>query len=96
VYHGFLYSKGIYISIDFSGALGSAAMGISPTGDIVGENHDWTAHGALLSHGQFISLDAPNSTATVNFAINPDGDIVGAYLDDNYVWHGFLLTIRKH
>ena len=42
--HGFLLSVGVYTSIDPPGAMGSLALGINDTGDIVGTYRDTSGH----------------------------------------------------
>ena len=43
----------------------------------------------------FITIDFPGATQTLALGINPRGDIVGAYLNDDGVTHGFLLSGRE-
>jgi uncharacterized membrane protein len=46
--HGFLLSGGVYTSIDFPGALATAAAGVNSSGDVAGLYHDATTwHGFL-------------------------------------------------
>src|SRR5205807_685716 len=78
--HGFLLSKGKFTSIDFPGALFTAAdgIGVNPRGDIVGDYVDSSGngHGFLLSKGKFTSIDFPGALGTAAFGINPQGEIV--------------------
>jgi len=99
--HGFLLRKGKFTTIDAPGASfpppptsgGTAATGINPQGDIVGDYTDSSdnIHGFLLRKGSFTTIDAPGSNFTSPSAINPRGDIVGFFVDDSGI-HGFLLS----
>jgi hypothetical protein len=78
--------------------MSTAATGIGPQGDIVGDYSltsvvDCCAvgtHGYLLSGGHFTSIDVPGSTFGYASQISPRGEIVGAY--SNGVPLGFLLS----
>jgi probable HAF family extracellular repeat protein len=88
---GFLYSGGVYTSLNVTGATGTQAYGINNSGNIVGSYSDGNGtHGFLYSGGTYLTLNdplAPNATAA--YGINASGQIVGAYSDANGV-HGFL------
>src|SRR5262245_55132972 len=75
--HGFLLRKGVFTTIDVSGAGATwAARGINARGDIVGnfDDSDFTArHGYLLSNGEFTQIDYPGSSQTVVERINNAG-----------------------
>ena len=80
-------------SIDYPGAVFTAAFGINPAGDIVGgysiDGSD--EHGFLLRHGAFSSYDYPGATWTEFEALTPQGDILGEYGLADYTVHGFIL-----
>src|SRR5437867_8361390 len=74
--HGFLYSRGIFTTVDVPGAVVTQAFGINNSGQIVGNFSDTTgAHGFLYSRGIFTTVDVPgagtpNGAATRAFGIN--------------------------
>jgi probable HAF family extracellular repeat protein len=95
-----------YTTIDFPGAIDSAAGGINKSGQIVGgyELPDGSRHGFLYSGGVFTTIDDPNrapgsgpGTGSENHGINTSGQIVGPYnlnsIEGNHAFegvHGFL------
>jgi probable HAF family extracellular repeat protein len=93
--HGFLYSGGIYTTLDDPDPLATAtfAQGINNAGQIVGYYRDsnGNAHGFLDSNGTFTTLDDPDPLATSTFAqgIDDAGQIVGYYTEANGSRHGF-------
>lgn len=83
---------GHFATIDYPGAVYTAAYGINPAGDIVGAFGDSSGdHGFLLRAGSFTSFDYPGSVWTEAWGINPQGDIVGQYGLTDKTIHGFLL-----
>jgi hypothetical protein len=99
--HGFLKSRGQYVSVDFPGAALTEAFGISPNGDVVG---DYAAtltgsgphHGFVLSRdGTFTTIDYPGSTTTTARGMNSRGDIVGSFALSDNVSHNFAMTANQ-
>jgi probable HAF family extracellular repeat protein len=100
--HGFLFSGGSYSPIDFPGATGTQAFGISLGGHIVGgyfKPHE--GHGFLLDRGRYKSVDFPDASfsteahginTSVESPVRP-GEIIGQYLQGGSggISHGFLL-----
>jgi probable HAF family extracellular repeat protein len=88
---GFLYSGGVYTTLNVTGATGTQAYGINNSGNIVGSYSDGNGtHGFLYSGGTYQALNDPVATSGTNaFGINASGQIVGGYIDANGV-HGFL------
>jgi probable HAF family extracellular repeat protein len=96
-FHGFLYHKGRFTTIDFPGAVGSSPTGINDRGEIVGAHADPASggvHGFLLKRGRFTSFDAPGVPITLPMDINNRGQIVGVTLLDVDLTggRGFLLA----
>jgi len=91
---GFLYSNGIYTTInDPLGTTATIADAINNQGQIVGIYADSnnTPHGFLLSGGVYTTIDDPlGVNGTIVKGINDSGEIVGGYLDSNDDLHGFL------
>ena len=100
--HGFLLSKGTFITIDAPtpGNSEHFASGINPQDDIVGYQDYPTApfvlHGFLLGKSTFTAIDVPAASSTLPRAISPSGDIVGSYCVTTPVFacHGFLYSNR--
>jgi probable HAF family extracellular repeat protein len=90
----FLYSNGIFSTIQVSGAQLSPS-GINNTGQIVGSLHDniGTAnHGFLDNNGTITSFDVGDRTTGAN-SINDLGQIAGGYTSFSTFQHGFVGTI---
>jgi uncharacterized membrane protein len=90
VQHGFLLSKGEFTVIDFPGARGTIARGISPDGEIVGtyslpgDSSVLGSRGFLLTkEGEFGNVHYPGHTWEVAQRILPDGTILGCYHDQD-------------
>jgi uncharacterized membrane protein len=89
--HGFLRHSGVFSTIDFPGASGTAARGINNSGVIVGAYDN--SHGFVLNKGVFTTVDAPTNASpdTILNGISNLGIIVGQVFsyDD---WRGFWKT----
>ena len=76
----FLYTNGIFITIDAPGHR-IQATGINDQGQIVGVYDQ--GHGFLYSNGMFMVFDFPGSQQTFATGINDSGQIVGFYVLGN-------------
>jgi probable HAF family extracellular repeat protein len=85
-----------FTPIDVPGASFTQALGINPSGQIVGHYSDSTGtlHGFLYDGGVFTPIDVPGAFFTEAHGINPRGQVVGVY-DDSTGGHGFLATPKK-
>jgi hypothetical protein len=94
--HGFLRAPdGAVTTFDAPGLnAGTFPTGITPSGAIVGYDilADFSAvHGFLRApSGAFTIFDPPGSILTFPRAISATGEITGAYLDENFLGHGFV------
>jgi probable HAF family extracellular repeat protein len=92
---GFLFSGGIFFSLDVPGPYVTNALGINNAGQVVGESFDALAnltHGFLYSGGTYSSIDYPSihQEDTIAWDINDSGTIVGDYgLSQR---HGFVYS----
>jgi len=74
------------------------ALGINDIGQVVGNFVDVNGdnvhrHGFLQnSKGDFTTFDVPGSDFTIAQGINNTGQIVGFYADDDFSFHGFVLS----
>src|SRR5437763_5619440 len=84
---------GRFTTIDYPGAVFTQALGINPSGDIVGSYVDSgnVEHGFLLRNGAFTSFDYPTAVWTEGWSILPSGDIGGQYGLPDKTTHGFRL-----
>ena len=82
-YHGFLWAKGRFTTLDVPGALGSIALGINDRDQIVGASFDdlsgqpGTVHAFLLDRGRYRGFDAPGKLIPFPLDINDRGQIAG-------------------
>jgi len=99
--HGFVYSAGVYTTIDVPGATFTACFAINNAGTIVGNYRDSLgAHGFVLRDGSFATIDVPgagtaNGAATRAYGINAAGQIVGDFdvaVGTGAATHGYLLS----
>jgi|SRR5579872_512108 len=100
--HGYTYDSGtgVTTTIDFPGAMATAAYGINGSGEVVGGYCTTSnvcpndlflvaTHGFLDNNGVFTQLDFPGAEGTTAFAINKAGVIVGEY-ETRLLNHSFL------
>ena len=97
--HGFLYSGGIFATIDDPGAssstFGTTVSAINDSGQIVGSFYDAAGnqHGFLLSGGIFTTFDDPEGVqGTAMSVINNSGQMAGYFTSADGNQHGFLLS----
>src|SRR5205823_307133 len=90
--HGFLYSGGIYTTLDVPMAVTTAAWGINNAGQIVGAYVTGPVdHSFLYSGGTYTIIDHPVGTNDA-FGINNAGQIVGIYGGVSYLYNGGIYT----
>jgi probable HAF family extracellular repeat protein len=98
---GFLYSNGIWTTLDDPSASGGTVpIGINASGQIVGDYIDYIGssgtqqHGFLYSNGTWTTLGDPSASGegTVARDINDSGQIVRTYYGSGNVAHGFLYS----
>lgn len=90
--HGFLYSRGVYTTLNEPNTIGGTyAQGIDG-GKIVGSywGSDSAYHGFIYSNGGYTTLDNPNAYSSTFASGIFDGNIVGWYYDRSGIPHGFL------
>jgi uncharacterized membrane protein len=78
-FKGFLYSNGVFTTIDPAPSLYSGAQGINDLEEIVGSFIDSSnkTHGFIYKAGTFTTFDAPGSLGTQLFGVNHAGKVVG-------------------
>ena len=78
---GFLYSGGVYTTLNVPGATGTYLFGINDAGQIVGGIADGSqfGHSFIYSGGVFTELNVPGAVGTAVNGINNAGQIVGEY-----------------
>src|SRR5689334_8690435 len=96
--HGFLLSRGQFISIDFPGAAFTEVWGISTHGDILGDYSGTLTgsgphHGFVLSRdGVFTTIDFPGAVSSYAVGMNSQGDILGSHNFSDNVNHNFVMS----
>lgn len=86
-------SRGEFSTIDFPGAVLTAALGNNERGQVVGvyEDSAGDSHGFVWSKKTgFTTIDVPGAVFTEAIGINARGDIVGDYVDSAGVLHGYV------
>jgi uncharacterized membrane protein len=99
-FHGFLFTGGNFISLDYPGAIGelggSTPTGINASGQVCGVFSDADgSHGYVWDSGQFARIDAPAGVlgTTSVFGINNVGQLVGKYRNPTLAHRvGFIAT----
>ena len=89
--HGFMLSKGSFVTIDIPGAVQILLNRNNDAGTIVDDYQDGTSgvtHGFVRRHGQVSIVDGPGSSFTRLRGINERGTIVGWFADSNGNLHG--------
>jgi probable HAF family extracellular repeat protein len=98
--HGFVYTGGLFKTLDFPGAdypggAATAARDINDSGMIVGTYGSATGnHGFSFDGTAYLSMDAPGADYTDTLGINNHGEIVGQYAGAGppYPYFWFLYT----
>jgi probable HAF family extracellular repeat protein len=91
--HGFIWSNGVFQTIDLPHLVQTFPRGINNLKQVVGDYTDSTGqnHGFIrYPDGSFSHIDFPGAQATFPSDINDDGQIVGGYRDAQGLFHGFL------
>jgi uncharacterized membrane protein len=99
-YHGFLWQRGRFTTVDLPGAAATSATAINDRGQIVGLRvDDLTAQppvvrGFLLANGRSTTIDPFGEPITLAFGLNNRGQVVGFTSTDPAVagFRGFLLA----
>jgi len=93
-YRGFFYNGTTYTTLNYPGAVGSQAIGINNSDQIVGYYFNGKPHGFLYTGGGYTTVDhpLPGSLGTVAQGINDSGHIAGIYFDASDKDHGFVKT----
>jgi probable HAF family extracellular repeat protein len=96
---GFLRDARGYRALDFPGATGTAAFGVSVTRIVGGySDPDTLIHGFVLRNGVYTSIDVPGAVGTRAVGVNVQGDVVGGWSTDpgcpDCFTHAFLRTRR--
>ena len=88
VTHGFLYSGGVFTTVDAPGSVsGTILTGINNSGEITGDYGDNLGNtiGFTYVGGTFSPLNYPGTTSTEPGSINDGGQVVGTYTPSNNV-----------
>jgi hypothetical protein len=99
VWHGYLYSKETYSTIDapFADAVATITTDVNEKGDIGGNFNDvnFKYYGFLKVGSEFTRFDYPGAVSTGFEGINNAGQMVGWYYDADWVIHGLLVERKK-
>lgn len=95
-FHGFLWQRGRFSTLDLPGATGTSAAAINDRGQIVGTyiDADGLPHGFLRDGTGFTTIDNPGAALTIAYGINNRGQVVGLSYSDpaDLPDRGFLLA----
>ena len=92
-FHGFLLTRGRFVTIDVPGASSTNAQSINNSGEIVGISRGAAERGFFLSRGRFVAIEIPGALSTQATGINDRGQVVGTF-EDSHGQHGFLIDAR--
>ncbi len=85
-----------FTSLDFPGGTLTTARGINNHGVVVGAYRtDPPKHALLIKHGKYFPLAPTTLLSTTNseaYKTNDRGDVVGAFISEDGLTHGFLLS----
>ncbi|MGC2476899.1 MAG: hypothetical protein WA485_21365 [Candidatus Sulfotelmatobacter sp.] len=93
MFHGFAYSAGKYIAINYPGEPSTVVSAISNKGVLAGGYTDTSnvEHGFIHANGKFTTIDYPGAANTIISQVNDNGVIAGTYYDSSYsTWEGFV------
>lgn len=96
--HGFLFSEGLFTSIEVPGSRFTDVRGINNHGQIVGFylGVDSQYHLFVYTAGQFAEIPLPEGSSPIAGGINNKGEIVGSYSDAGMQTHGFKLVLKTN
>lgn len=89
---GFLFSGGVYQSIQYPGSTFTQPLGLNDNGEVVGTYTDMAGviHAFTYLNGVYTSFDAPGAlTMTTANGVNDNGDIVGFFMNASGATVGF-------
>ncbi len=93
VFYGYELSGGKFTTLSVPGGVGTLAVGINNSGEVVGY---WSSGGPTqgfrLVGSTYTSFNYPGASETLPISVNNEGEIVGNYTDTSGVTHGFLLS----
>jgi uncharacterized membrane protein len=93
--NGFVYSNGIFTTVQAPGAYDTGLAGVNDQGLIVGTEftlEDFHTQGFVDSGGVFTTIDVPGSFETYASAINNSGVVVGTYVGLDGLSSGFVYS----
>ncbi len=90
----FVDTNGMFTTVQYPGAAGTAAYGINSAGEVAGSYTDDVNvnHGFTELNGSYASFDYPGATGTYFSGIDDAGDLVGNYWLENGPIQGFLYS----
>jgi probable HAF family extracellular repeat protein len=96
-FHGFIYSGGVFTTVEAPGADSTTLYGINDQGEVVGEAGGGAITTAFkYSNGVFENITIPGAAGVVALDINNSGEIIGNFLtgslDAGLEGHLFTLT----
>lgn len=81
--HGFTYTNGTFVSIDYPGARSTDVYEINNAGQIAGRYEDETGtHNFFATNGVFTRVDYPGARVSEIETLNDAGEIAGDYVID--------------
>ena len=82
-YHGYVWERGRFTTIDVPGTAGTSALDINNRGQVTGLTGDATApDGFLWDRGRVTTFDAPGATITFAAGLDDRGQVVGFSTND--------------
>jgi len=90
--HGYLYSNGTFVQLDFPGSQLTEAFAINDAGVIVGDYqiNSTSPHAFIYQNGGYTNIDYPGTNGGFASAINNSGVVAGVFHDLSGGIHGYL------
>lgn len=94
-FHSFLYTEGMFTSLDPVGATSTAVNGVNSAGDYSGwvNYGSWVTQGFINSAGQLTEFAIPGASFTSANAISTLGSVAGVYQLTTGAIHGFVRDV---
>ena len=94
LYYGFVYSNGIFITLNYPSATWATVNSINDGSQATGYYTDTSgnSHSFMYGAGVSATIAYPGAVYTYAYGINNSGQVTGNYTDSSYNTHGFVAS----